>query len=197
MITTKQKILKQALFQLNTNGMHNVSIRTISKALSISSGNLTYHYKNLDVIIYELYLDLVVGFNAMIEELNGKAIDKNIVMASLKASFELMWQYRFLFVDFVAIGRRIPKLKENFKSLMQMRQWQFEALSAQLIAAGVLIAEPYTNAYANLSKQLIVYSNAWVVDALMNFDEKDEQEIIAYYLNLQLSLLQPFFKKDA
>lgn len=197
MITTKQKILKQALFQLNTNGMHNVSIRTISKALSISSGNLTYHYKNLDVIIYELYLDLVVGFNAMIEELNGKAIDKNIVMASLKASFELMWQYRFLFVDFVAIGRRIPKLKENFKHLMQMRQWQFEVLSAQLIAAGVLIAEPYTNAYANLSKQLIVYSNAWVVDALMNFDEKDEQEIIAYYLNLQLSLLQPFFKKDA
>lgn len=197
MITTKQKILKQALFQLNTNGMHNVSIRTISKALSISSGNLTYHYKNLDVIIYELYLDLVLGFNAMIEELNGKVIDKNIVMASLKASFELMWQYRFLFVDFVAIGRRIPKLKENFKSLMQMRQWQFEALSAQLIAAGVLIAEPYTNAYANLSKQLIVYSNAWVVDALMNFDEKDEQEIIAYYLNLQLSLLQPFLKKDA
>ncbi len=50
----KNKILDVARSLFNEKGYHNTSMRDISGTLHISVGNLTYHYKKKEDILYEL-----------------------------------------------------------------------------------------------------------------------------------------------
>ncbi len=51
---TKSKIIEKATELFNEHGYENVSMRDISECLSISPGNLTYHYKKKTDILYEI-----------------------------------------------------------------------------------------------------------------------------------------------
>lgn len=194
-IKTKDKILIEALAQLNKEGLPKVSIRTISNKLGLSSGNLTYHFKNIDVIVYELYLQLTVEMD---EHLNV-AIQKELKLEDLgintEKTFRLLWKYKFLFLDFIAINRRIPKMNAHFRELMVIRKLQFEYVIDRLIKQNILIKAPFLNAYDILIGQLLVFSNAWIPDAELIFDGKEE-EIIPHYVGLFKGHLTPYFTKE-
>lgn len=50
----KEKILNKALDLFNIYGFESVKMRDISGALNISPGNLTYHFKKKEDIIYAI-----------------------------------------------------------------------------------------------------------------------------------------------
>jgi AcrR family transcriptional regulator len=50
----KDKILNKALELFNTFGYESVTMRDIAGALKISPGNLTYHFKKKDDLIYAI-----------------------------------------------------------------------------------------------------------------------------------------------
>ena len=51
LMNTKEKILKEALKQFNASGVEQVTTRHIAKGLSMSQGNLHYHFPNKDELI--------------------------------------------------------------------------------------------------------------------------------------------------
>lgn len=191
---TKHRILDEALEQLNKNGLPAVSIRSISNQLNLSSGNLTYHFKNIDVIIYELYLMLVKEMGEHLKSVEQTEINLDSIAKDTEISFKLLWKYRFLLLDFIAINRRIPKMNVHFKNLIQLRKIQFKVVIDRLVQTGILIPAPTPSTYNTLIDQMLVFSNAWIPDAELLFNDQEEEIIITHYLALFKAHLTPYLK---
>src|SRR5690606_13545594 len=58
-LSTKEKILHASLHLFNENGTDAVTVRHIAAKIGISHGNLCYHFKRKEDIIYALFQKLV------------------------------------------------------------------------------------------------------------------------------------------
>lgn len=190
-IKTKDRILAVALVQFNEKGVEQVSIRTIAGAMGISAGNLTYHYKNTDIIIYALYLKLVEELGQSLEQLHSRSPDLQWMYEATKYNCGMMWKYRFLLIDFVAIARRITTIRDHFRQLVSLRQWQIKAAIEEMIKAGYFEPEWEEGMYDKYILRMIILSDAWISDAQIHFDGQEE-EIIPFYSELIISSIQPF-----
>lgn len=188
---TRDKILLEAQEQLNEKGLDGVTIRSIAKALKISPGNLTYHFKNVDIIVYELYLQLVDALSQAIQHFQTEALNTQWFYEQTVTNFAVMWEYRFLLLDFVTITRRNKQLKDHFRQLVAMRQIQFRMLADQMIANGIMREEVVEGLYDRFILQTIIYSDAWLSDALIHFDQHSDQ-VFHFYADLMTSSLVPF-----
>lgn len=188
---TSDKILLEAKKQLNEGGLDQVTIRSVASALQISPGNLTYHFKNVDAIIYELYLQLVDALSESIEVFQADTLNTKWFYEQTVKNFEVMWDYRFLLLDFVTITRRNKQLKEHFRQLIAMRQLQIRMFTDKMIANGILREERVAGQYDRYILQLILYSDAWLSDALVHFDTQGEH-VFHFYADLMVSTMVPY-----
>ncbi len=161
-MTTKEKILAEALIQLNKNGVDNVTVRSIAKAIGISHGNLCYHFPNTDAIIHKLYLQLVDEFDAQIEQAEVPKSDLHLLFRIGEVNFKIQYGYKFLLLDFVQIMRRIPAVKEHFKNHIEIRRMQFRFILDSLINDGILREEFESNMYEHLITRLLIFGNGWI-----------------------------------
>lgn len=188
---TKDKILQVALKQFNELGIEPVSIRTIASEIGISAGNLTYHYKNTDKIIYALYLQLVEELGRSLEHVISQSPDIQWMYEATAYNCRMMWKYRFLLIDFVAVSRRISDIRDHFRQLVKMRQWQIREAISEMIDLGLFIPEWQEGMYDRYILRMIIMSDAWIPDAEIHF-EGQEEEIIPFYTELIVSSIQPF-----
>lgn len=192
MQTTKERILAEALQQFNEQGIGGVSIRTISSALGISAGNLTYHFKNTDSIIQQLYLNLVAEIDNMLNALNPEGLAMGMLVQSVRYTYGVMYHYRFILLDFAQIGRRIPSISEHFRQLVNTRVQQFAFFNTYLQQIGVMQAEKVPGHFDTSTLNSILFGNAWLMDASIHFPEgSPPDEIIDFYTRLMLSTLIP------
>lgn len=188
---TRDRIVVEAKKQLNEHGIDRVSIRSIADALEISPGNLTYHFKNVDAIIYELYMQLVEALSQSIQEFQPDKLSTRWFYEQTVKNYRIMWTYRFLLLDFVTITRKIRPLREHFRQLVTMRQLQFRMFADQMIAKGIMQEERVPGLYDRFIIQTIIFSDAWLSDALVHFDEHGES-MFHFYADLMVSGLVPF-----
>jgi len=178
-MTTKEKILTEALRQLNENGVDNVTVRSIAKVIGISHGNLCYHFPNTDAIIHKLYLQLVDEFDAQIEQAEAPKSDLHLLFKIGEVNFKIQYGYKFLLLDFVQIMRRIPAVKEHFKNHIEIRRMQFQFILDSLIREGILREEFEQNMYAHLITRLLIFGNGWI--SFSEIHSEDEVEPMRYF----------------
>lgn len=192
---TRDKIVLEAKKQLNEHGIDRVSIRSIADVLSISPGNLTYHFKNVDAIIYELYMELVNALSESIQEFQPHKLNTQWFYEQTVKNYRVMWEYRFLLLDFVTITRKNRQLKDHFRQLVAMRQLQFRMFADQMIANGIMQEERIPGLYDRFIIQTIIFSDAWLSDALVHFDEFGDR-MFQFYADLMVSALVPFLTDE-
>lgn len=193
-LKTSDRILREALRQFNEQGVEPVSIRTVARGVGISPGNLTYHFKNTDAIIYELYLALVREIDAMLNDLQAQTATLTLatVREQVRATFHVMYRYRFILLDFAHISRRIDAIGRHFRELMVMRRRQFHHFFDYFIQTGILLPEPLPGQYDRLINTSILLGNAWISDAAILFPDAEPKTIFAHYTDLQMGLLVPY-----
>ncbi len=190
--TTRDKILEEALRQFNANGSERVSIRNIAGALDISAGNLTYHFKNTDALVHQLYLNLVDDLNTRIAILSeNREPDFAWLAEQTDVTFRVMYQYKFLLLDFPAIARRIAPIRNHFQELMEGRKVEFRMLMFYWVEKGLLRAEWAPGLYDNLIRHSMLFANAWIADAEV-MSEGDPEQIIRHYCDLFVGIIAPF-----
>lgn len=194
-MSTKDKILAEGLRQLNEHGIEKVTIRSIAEKLAISPGNLTYHFKNIDVIIFELYLQLVKGLDASVVALQEQKLSVGLFFELTEMNYRMMWSYRFLLLDFVAITRRITKLRDHFRQLMTLRQMQIRAIVSQMIQQGLLKEEWVEGLYERYILFSLIISDAWASDAEVHFG-KNKSQAIPFYADLFACSILPFLTEE-
>ena len=112
-MSTKQRILETALALFNTTNTQAATTNHIAKAMAISVGNLHYHYKNREEIIFKLYEQMLLESTLLVQDL-----PKNIVglFEHQKLMSTVLWKYRFFYRELLFLLSRDLLLKERYIS---------------------------------------------------------------------------------
>jgi len=110
-MSTKQRILETALELFNTTNTQAATTNHIAKAMGISVGNLHYHYKNREEIIFKLYEQMLKESTLLVQDL-----PKDIVglFEHQKLMSTVLWKYRFFYRELLFLLSRDPLLKERY-----------------------------------------------------------------------------------
>ena len=115
---TAERILEVTLELFNRFGEPNVSTTLISAELSISPGNLYYHYPAKDELINSLFDRYEKALNELLHAADGV---RNVEDAWLffHMLFELIWQYRFLYRDLNDLLSKNRRLETHFQFVLK------------------------------------------------------------------------------
>ena len=162
MINTKQKILEASKALFNAHSYFNVTIRMIAQEIGISSGNLNYHFKKREEILWTLYSEMVEQFDERIETLADQELTMVFIRQSIKTSMQRMWAYKFIWIDLYHILRVESKIRQHFQQAYEKRLEGSQYLFSQLIEAGKMRQEAFDQEYHFLSVRMITYGNTWI-----------------------------------
>lgn len=137
---TKRKIKDSALKLFNDKGVQSVTTNHIALYLEISPGNLYYHYKNKEEIIYEIYQEMSHTFESFesFEKISTSSNPLKTLYAMFDTYAKLFWDYRFLMRDATVLMAQDQKLKQLFSTNQNKRILQIEGLLKFFIAQDIL-----------------------------------------------------------
>ncbi len=134
---TAERILEVTLELFNRFGEPNVSTTLISAELSISPGNLYYHYPAKDELINALFDRYEKGLGEILQAAEG--VD-NVEDAWLffHMLFELVWGYRFLYRDLNDLLSKNRRLETHFQFVLKNKAKAMHALLDGLSRSGAV-----------------------------------------------------------
>ncbi len=161
-MNSKEKILNAALLLYNEQGIRNITTRHIAASIGISGGNLHYHFKHTEDIIKALFNELAWAYDGLMANAQSVPLDLSAIAFLTEASFRLVNKYRFIFINFVEIGKWIPEIRDTYYQLTQKREQQFLKVFDDLIANGIFREDiPKSNKHG-LVKQFFIINDFWL-----------------------------------
>lgn len=134
---TAERILEAALALFNRFGEPNVSTTLISAELSISPGNLYYHYPAKEELINALFDRYEKALNELLHA-SGDVRDVEDAWFFLHTLFELIWQYRFLYRDLNDLLSKNRRLETHFQAVLKNKTRSVIALLEGMRFAGAV-----------------------------------------------------------
>lgn len=189
-VATRARILSSARRLLNRRGFGEVTVRSIAAAAKISHGNLCYHYANVARIVEALVEELAAASDAQISAVDFALPPLPLLLELQRVTFALMIEYRFFFVDYVAIVRALPRMRAQLAAIKERRATQFIAFLSSLRALGLIAAEPAPGHDADLFAQYDLIVDFWISHALIVFGGATEAASKRYQ-ELAFALLIP------
>jgi AcrR family transcriptional regulator len=196
MRNTKDRILKTSLVLFNEKGLANVSLRFIAEEMQISVGNVQYHFKKREEIIYALYFQLVEQMDNMMSQHNEKQSDSllKVFITISKTISETFFLYRFFLLDFNMIIREHSTIKKHYVKLTLFREQQFIDFIKRLNKANLIREEILPNEYEKLFIRFQIISDFWISRANIQSDKMSEK-IIQEYLEVINQTIFPYLTK--
>jgi AcrR family transcriptional regulator len=108
-VNNRQRILDQSIALFNNSGVATVSTNHICESLSISPGNLYFHFKNKEAIVRELFTRMCdETYTLWKAEL--KIPEARPPMVFIDNSLDIFWRYRFFHREMYHLRRQDPLL---------------------------------------------------------------------------------------
>ena len=128
--STKEKILAAAQDEFNRRGIGSVALHKIAAKLDISPGNLTYHFRRKEDLVFELVTwlesQLVSALRDVDHVIEHGTIedDAEEVANKMVEVVEMLWEHRFFFngVQFVRESEELLALFVKFENLVVSAQ---------------------------------------------------------------------------
>jgi AcrR family transcriptional regulator len=139
-LKTRERILKVSLELFNAQGEPNVTTNHIADEMEISPGNLYYHFRNKDQIIYELFERFEKRMDETLVLPSERRPDMEDMWLYLHLVFETIWNYRFLYRDLVDLLSRNKKLKTHFSRLVERKIEMARSICRALASEGAMSA---------------------------------------------------------
>lgn len=188
MLTTKQRILKISEKLFFEQGIANVRLQQIADNSGISIGNLAYHFKNKEVIVEEVY-------NELLRELAALHPGKSDVegLKSFDDYFTAIYNFQqengFYLNNFWEIERTYPKIKKVWQRLNnKMLQRLSDSIDAN-VNSGNLRKADFDEAYDLLANALLLTLNYRIPQQILR--SKPVKEL--YFKQSLWNLLYPYF----
>lgn len=155
---TKEKILDASLTLFNELGERNVTTNHIAAHLSMSPGNLYYHFRNKQMIIhalFEVYQAKILNILVLPEDRDLQLADK---LRYLQDVFAALWEYRFFHRDIEHFLLADSTLHESFRQFFRICLARVELIINSLKAAGVVRIEKEEVSSVALNMWIVVTS---------------------------------------
>lgn len=192
---TKEKILAKALELYNEKGYNTITTRHIAAELSISPGNLHYHFKHSEDIIKILFSELIVKMDELLNEMKKK---ENKILKDLYdftfSTCEIFYSYRFIFVNFVDILNNIPEIESQYEGINFSRKEEFHLIFSDLQKNNIFrknVPEFITDC---LTEQIFIIADNWLTHNRL-ISKFDKEKAIHHYTLLQMNLFYPFLNE--
>ena len=190
-LITKEKILRTSLKLFNKYGIDQTTVRQIAKEMDISHGNLCYHYPTTNDIIVALYQNLVEKFATILDNLEPNENAFQALTQSMKEIFILVNEYKFFFLNFIEITRRIKSIKKQHYDLIELRKVQIRSFFEIFRNIGYFRKDLSLQQYEFLITQCFIYGDFWLSNSevLYRGTEKDK---VGYYVAGYMALFVPY-----
>ena len=113
-IKTYDRIILESLKLFNEQGERNITTNHIAAHLGISPGNLYYHFRNKEEIVFQIFLmyrDFITERLSVPETGHRTVTD---LVNYLDTAFLAMWQFRFMFYDLPGMLSRNTQLQSEY-----------------------------------------------------------------------------------
>ena len=195
---TAERILEATLALFNRFGEPNVSTTLISAELSISPGNLYYHYPAKDELINSLFDRYERSLSELLNASDGvrNVEDAWFFMHTL---FELIWQYRFLYRDLNDLLSKNRRLETHFQRVLKNKTRSIKALLDGMTHAGaVTIDSREVEATATSMVVVLTYwlSFEYVRDPRKALEPENAQAALLRGAHHVLNLLVPYLEQS-
>jgi AcrR family transcriptional regulator len=195
---TQTKILDTAITLFNAEGTARVSCNRIAQECEISKGNLHYHYKNKEEIIFGIWGRV----SQEIEQSWGEdaPIPTITHMAEItQRQFNLMWRYRFFYRELTTLLDRDPLLKHRFIQIRKNREGSVRRFFLALVENGVLVLPDEESALESLLQIAWIVTEHWMSFIAIEdkvIDDKTMQDGFRLTLQLFMPLLSEQARQD-
>ncbi|AYC31104.1 TetR/AcrR family transcriptional regulator [Pseudomonas cavernae] len=137
-IKTRERIVQASLELFNAQGERNVTTNHIAAHLSMSPGNLYYHFRNKQAIIAELFTQYETRVDAVLRVPEGRAMTVEDKTFYLEALLAAMWQFRFMHRDLEHLLEADPELAAHYRHFSQRCLSHATAIYQGFVDAGIL-----------------------------------------------------------
>ena len=137
---TRERILETSLDLFNRRGAPTITTAEIADEMNISPGNLYYHFRNKDEIVFELYAAYEARMLPLYADPAGRHVGIDDLWLWLHLVFEQMWGYRFLYRDLDELVSRNRKLGVRFGALLRKGAATVIELCRGMVDAGTMRA---------------------------------------------------------
>ena len=156
---TRERILETGLALFNRLGAPQVTTADIAGEMEISPGNLYYHFRNKDEIVFELYERYEAGVLPLYADRGGRSLDVDDLWLWLHLLFEWMWKYRFLHRDLDQLTSQNVKLGARFGALLRQGAITVIQLCHGLTQAGAMRASE--REIESLAQNVVLVAAYW------------------------------------
>jgi AcrR family transcriptional regulator len=135
---TRDRILAAALELFNQQGERKVTTNHIAAHLEMSPGNLYYHFKNKQEIIYELFLNYEETVDRYLQVPSDRKLTVEDKLNYLQKVFQGLWEYRFIHRDMEHLLLAEERLHARYREFFRRCQQKTEAIYQGLNDANII-----------------------------------------------------------
>lgn len=193
---TKDKILSKALELFNDKGYNNITTRHIAAELSISAGNLHYHFRHSEDIIKILFSELTLKMDELLNQMKKKEHKtlEDLFQFTFSTS-EIFYSYRFIFISFIDILNQIPEIESRYKGINFNRKEEFQLIFSDLQKSNIFKKDIPHFVVDCLTEQIFIIADNWLTHNRLVL-KLSCQEAIQHYTLLQMNLFYPLLNKE-
>lgn len=194
-LKTRDRILLISLQLFNEHGEPRITTNHIADEMEISPGNLYYHFRNKDEIIWLLFEQFERRMDSTLQAPERRVPDMEDMWLYLHLVFENIWEYRFLYRDLDNILSRNKKLHKHFRRIVERKISTATAICKGLVEVGVMRATPED--ISALSTNIAVIATYWLNFEGINSNMRNDSERLARGVYQVLALVVPFLQDPA
>ena len=137
-LKTKERILQLSLQLFNERGERSVTTNHIAAELSMSPGNLYYHFRNKNEIIKELMAQYQQQTLEMLALPNERSLDANDKIRYFQVLSSQLWAYRFLHRDVYHLVESNEDFRLMYPSFANQVMLQGQKIYKAFVNAGLM-----------------------------------------------------------
>ncbi len=192
---TKDRIIQTALMLFNEEGESNVTTNHIADEMDISPGNLYYHYRSKDDIIWKIFLNYEKKIRTVLEQKDVNYASMQDMWNYLHAVFDVISEYRFLYRNLIQLMNRIEFLKRHFRHILALKSQTALTIMSHLADDGLLNADQQT--IASLADQIALTATFWLNYSIAIYDDDfDEEKKLSHGIFHVIRLVAPFLTEN-
>jgi AcrR family transcriptional regulator len=191
---TRERILQTSLRLFNENGEPTVTTNHIADEMDISPGNLYYHFRNKDDIIYFLFIQFEQQISDALEAPQSRTLNMEDMWLYLHLVFESIWQYRFLYRDLDNILTRNRKIRLRFRRILERKVRTAITICKGLVDAGIMHAT--MEEIEALSNNIAVIATYWLNFQRIRIENRSNDGDIGRGAYQVITLVSPFLVEE-
>lgn len=158
-MTTKEKIMRLTTQLFNEKGYGAVNLKELAETIGISRGNLTYHFKNKEILLKAIVKKMWEKIDLEKQKTRQVPSFENM-HNQVQLYYSFQKEYAFVFLD--TNVRNHPAVKEQFTAMIEQTIEDFRKMIAFGIQLGSLKKETIPGTYHNLAFSVWMISFYWL-----------------------------------